>query len=197
MTQEADDMPARIKAKREELGWTQTELAIAAGSNQATVDRIERGQTRNSKHLSKILVALGLEHNQSRQLPVVGYIGGGQAVFAIDDHEKGDGFEYITAPWDVENGIALIIRGDSMAPKYDDGDIVVVEKTFHDINSLLGSICYVKLADGRCYLKTLTTGSRANRYTLASFNGPDIHDVVIEQAYPVAWIKPRRQRGFR
>jgi transcriptional regulator with XRE-family HTH domain len=186
------DMPARIRARREQLGWTQTELAVAAGSNQATVDRIERGLTRNSKHLNKILIALGLEHSQSILLPVVGYIGGGQVVYAIDDHEKGGGLEHIEAPPGVENGIALIIRGDSMSPKYDDGDIVVVEKTFHDISSLLGRICYVKLTDGRCYLKTLAAGSRANRYTLASLNGPDIHDVVVEQAYPIAWVKPRK-----
>jgi transcriptional regulator with XRE-family HTH domain len=191
MSEEAN-MPARIKAKREELGWTQQELAIAAGSNQATVDRIERGLTKNSKHLSKILVALGLEHNQSNQLPVVGYIGGGQLVYAIDDHEKGDGLELIDAPPGVENGIGLIVRGDSMAPKYDDGDIVVIEKIFIDISSLIGRICYVKLADCRCYLKTLQAGSRPHRYTLGSINGPDIHDVVIEQAYPVAWVKPRR-----
>jgi len=191
MTQEAD-MPARIKARREELGWTQAELAAAAGSNQATVDRIERGLTRNSKHLSKILIALGLEHNHTVKLPILGYIGGGQVVLAIDDHEKGDGLEHIDAPPGVDNGVAFIIRGDSMAPKYDDGDIVVVEKIFIDITSLIGRICYVKLVDGRCYLKTLAAGSRPNRYTLQSLDGVDIHDVVIEQAYPVAWVKPRR-----
>lgn len=189
---EDKEVAARVRAKREELGWTQQELAIAAGSNQATVDRVERGLTKRSKHLPKILVALGLEHNQSVKLPVVGYIGGGQVVYAIDDHEKGDGLEHIDAPPGVENGIGLIVRGDSMAPKYDDGDIVVVEKIFIDISSLIGRICYVKLADGRCYLKTLQVGSRANRHTLGSLNGADIHDVVIEQAYPVAWVKPRR-----
>jgi transcriptional regulator with XRE-family HTH domain len=189
---EEADIPARIKARREELGWTQAELAIAAGSNQATVDRIERGLTRNSKHLTKILLALGLEHNQGSRLPVVGYIGGGQVVYAIDDYEKGDGLDHIDAPPGVENGIALIVRGDSMAPKYDDGDTVVIEKTFHDINNLLGRICYVKLADGRCYLKQLAAGSRGGRYSLLSSNGPAIHDVVIELAYPVAWVKPRK-----
>lgn len=181
-----------IRAKREQLGWTQTELAVRAGTNQPTVDRIERGETRNSKYLNQIKIALNLTESQSVRLPVVGYIGGGQEVLAIDDHMMGAGIDEIEAPAGVDNGIALIVRGDSMSPKYDDGDIVVVEKVFLDLSSLLGRTCYVKLADGRCYLKTLALGSRPNRYNLLSANGPAIVDVVIEHAYPIAWVKPRR-----
>jgi phage repressor protein C with HTH and peptisase S24 domain len=183
---------SRIRQKREELGWSQAELAAAAQTNQPTVDRIERGETRHSKHLNKILVALGLEERAASRIPVVGYIGGGQQVFAIDDHPKGDGIDEIDAPPGVENGIALIIRGDSMAPRYEDGDIVVIEKTVFDITCLIGRTCYVKLIDGRCYLKTLAAGSRPGRYSLLSSNGPAIHDAVIEQAYPVAWVRPKR-----
>lgn len=175
-----------------ELGWSQQELADAAGSNQPTIDRIERGETKNSKHLTKILIALGLDQHAPSRVPIVGYIGGGQAVLAIDDHVKGDGFDEIDAPAGVENGIGLIVRGDSMEPKFEDGDIVVVDKVVLDITSLLGRVCYVKLTDGRCYLKRLTAGSRPGRYSLLSTNGPNIHDVLIEQAYPVAWVKPRR-----
>lgn len=187
-----DNVATRIRQKREALGWTQTELATAAGTNQATVDRIERGLTKNSKYLDNILLALDLSKSETILLPVVGYIGGGQEVLAIDDHEKGDGLEHIPAPPGVVNGIALVVRGNSMSPRYEDGDYVVIEKIFLDIQSLIGRTCYVKLADGRCYLKQLTAGSRANRYTLVSLNGPSIPDVVIEQAYPIAWVKPRR-----
>ena len=187
-----DTQGEKIRAKREELGWTQAELAVAAGTNQATIDRIERGQTKHSKYLKQILVALNLTDRQNYLVPVVGYVGGGEQVFAIDDHTKGDGLEHIDAPPGVDNGIALIIRGTSMEPRFMDGDYVIVEKVFIDLQSLLGRTCYVKLADGRCYLKTLAPGSRPNRYTLNSFNGPAIHDVVIEQAFPIAWVKPRR-----
>lgn len=192
MNDSVDNLHARIRARREELGWTQAELAAAAGTNQPTVDRIERGLTRNSKYLNNILLALDLSKTHNTRLPVVGYIGGGQEVLAIDDHQKGDGFDEIDAPPGVENGIALIVRGDSMAPKYEDGEIVIIEKTIIDVQSLIGRICYVKLADGRCYLKQLSAGSRPNRYSLLSFNGPTFHDVVIEQAYPIAWVRPRR-----
>jgi DNA-binding XRE family transcriptional regulator len=187
-----NSLATKIKTRREELGWSQNELAAAAGTNQATVDRIERGATKNSKYLNQIMLALNLSQQQTVLLPVVGYIGGGQEVLAIDDHEKGDGFEQIAAPPGVENGIALIVRGNSMSPKYDDGEIVVIEKVFIDIQSLIGRTCYVKLADGRCYLKQLMAGSRPNRFTLVSLNGPTIYDVVVEQAYPIAWVRPKR-----
>lgn len=189
MTQ--NELGERIRSRRDELGWTQAELAVAAGTNQATVDRIERGQTKNSKYLKQILLALNLTEGQKYLVPVVGYIGGGQQVFAIDDHEKGDGLEHIDAPPGVDNGIALIVRGDSMAPRYEDGDYVIVEKVFIDLNSLIGKNCYVKLVDGRCYLKKLAAGSRPNRYNLLSINGPAIPDVLIEQAFPIAWVKPK------
>jgi transcriptional regulator with XRE-family HTH domain len=182
----------RIRQRREELGWSQAELAAAAQTNQPTVDRIERGETRHSKHLSKILIALGLDAKLPSRIPIVGYIGGGQEVLAIDDHPQGQGIDEIDAPPGVENGIALIVRGDSMAPKYEDGDIVVVEKTVFDITSLIGRTCYVKLADGRCYLKTLAAGSRPGRYSLLSASGPAIHEAVIELAYPIAWVRPKR-----
>lgn len=186
------ELAERIRSRREQLGWTQAELAVAAGTNQATVDRIERGQTKNSKYLKQILLALNLTEGQKYLVPVVGYVGGGEQVFAVDDFQKGDGLEHIDAPPGVDNGIALIIRGDSMAPRFMDGDYVIVEKVFIDLQSLIGRTCYVKLADGRCYLKTLSAGSRANRYTLLSINGPSIPDVLIEAAFPIAWVKPRR-----
>ena len=182
----------RIRIAREEKGWSQHELAAATGSSQSTVDRLERGQTETSRHLAKILIALGIEEQAQSRVPVVGYVGGGQTVFAIDDHAKGNGLDEIEAPAGLANAIALIVRGDSMEPKYEDGDIVVVDKVLLDITSLLGRVCYVKLTDGRCYLKRLAAGSRSGRYSLLSSNAPTIHDVVIEHAYPLAWVKPRR-----
>lgn len=182
----------KIRTRREELGWSQNQLAARANTNQSTVDRLERGQTNNSKHLAAILLALGLTNRQSNTLPVVGYVGGGQEVLAIDDHTQGDGIEHIDAPPGVENGIALVVRGSSMAPRFEDGDYIIIEKIFLDVRSLIGRACYVKLADGRCYLKTLAAGSTPGRFTLLSINGPDIPDVVLEQAFPVAWVKPHR-----
>jgi phage repressor protein C with HTH and peptisase S24 domain len=124
-------------------------------------------------------------------VPLVGYIGAGAEVFAIDDHEKGDGLEMIPAPPGMLNGIALIVRGTSMTPKYDDGEVIFIEKTVYAIDSLIGENCYLQLPDGRSYLKKLQYGSRPGLYSLISYNAPPIIDVPIERAYPIAFTKPK------
>lgn len=89
------------------------------------------------------------------------------------------------------NGIALIVRGDSMAPKYDDGETLFIEKTLYSIDSLISEHVYVQLADGRCYVKKLQYGSKPGLFTLISYNAPPIIDVPVERAYPIAFTKPR------
>jgi len=182
---------ARIREAREQRGWSQADLAKAAGTNQATVDRLERGQTRRSKYSAAVLKALDLEIGERPRVPLVGYIGAGEEITPIDDHALGDGIDFVEVPPGLDNAIALQIRGDSMSPKFDDGDIVIVDKVYVDVRSLIGRICYVKLTDGRCFLKRLRLGNRPGRFTLQSLNAADIPEVSIEQAFPIAWTKPR------
>jgi transcriptional regulator with XRE-family HTH domain len=49
-----------IRAKREELGWSQAHLAQLAKTTQQTVDRIERGVTQHSRAFEAVRAALGL-----------------------------------------------------------------------------------------------------------------------------------------
>lgn len=181
----------QIREAREARGWKQHHLAAAAGCSQADVQRIEAGTVTYSKHLAKILQVLNLASSPPVMVPVVGYVGAGAEVLAIDDHAKGDGIDEIPAPPGMINGIALIVRGDSMAPKYDDGEVLYIEKTVYSVDSLVGEHCYIQLSDGRCYVKKLQYGSRPGLFTLISYNAPPIIDVPIERVYPIAYTKPR------
>jgi|688.fasta_scaffold473139_1 phage repressor protein C with HTH and peptisase S24 domain len=192
MTEDTDNrLGTRIRQAREQRRWSQSDLANVARTNQATVDRLERGETKNSKYLAAILKALNLNAGERPRVPLVGYIGAGEQVIPIDDHALGDGIDFVEVPPGLENAIALQIRGDSMSPKYDDGDVVIVDKVYVDVQSLVGRICYVKLTDGRCFLKRLRLGGRPGRFTLQSLNAADILEVSIEQAFPIAWTKPK------
>ncbi len=180
-----------IRAARTAQGLTQVQLAERVGCAQADIFRIEKGEVSNSKYLLTILRILRLDTATHISVPMVGYVGAGSEVFAIDDHAKGDGFEMIPAPPGLTNGIALIVRGDSMEPKYTDGETLFIEKTIYGVDSLIGENCYIQLADGRCYVKKLQYGSTPGLYTLISYNAPPIHDVPIERVYPIAFTKPK------
>lgn len=50
----------RVRAAREARGWSQDGLAQEAGVSQTTIDKIERGETRQSRYLSNVAKALGV-----------------------------------------------------------------------------------------------------------------------------------------
>lgn len=51
---------AKIRAKRDELEWSQADLAKAVGISQAAIDKIESGKTQKSRYLLEIIDKLGL-----------------------------------------------------------------------------------------------------------------------------------------
>lgn len=184
-------MGQKIRQAREARKLSQTKLAEIVGCNQADIYRIESGEVSNSKYLARILKALHLSEDTRAMIPVVGYVGAGSEVFAIDDHMKGDGIDEIEAPAGMLNGIAVIVRGNSMEPKYSDGEVLYIEKTVVGVEGLIGDPVYVQTADGRSFVKTIHYGSRPGTFTLASYNAPPIENVVVERVYPIAYTKPR------
>jgi len=61
MALDADRLGEMVRARRDQLGWSQERLAQASGASQSTVDRIEKGQfKRTPEHLIRIAAAMGL-----------------------------------------------------------------------------------------------------------------------------------------
>jgi len=115
--------------------------------------------------------------------PLVGFVGAGSEVYPIDDHAKGDGLEEIEAPFPVSpHTVCVAVRGDSMMPVYEDGDLVGYSRAPGDPAELLNRRCLAKLKDGRLFIKVLKRGSAPGLFTLSSFNAPDIEDVALEWA---------------
>ena len=115
------------------------------------------------------------------------------------DYEQvpADGFDDVDLPLrDDDDMIGLMVRGDSMLPKYVDGAVVVVfREPTRSTSSLVGEIAAVRTYDGRRYLKIIMPGTRPHTFNLESFNASPIVGVRIAWASEIiATIEPRHVR---
>lgn len=179
-----------IRQRRKELGWTQQDLAEKHKVTKMTIIRYERGESLDNRtkvsQLEETLqmpqgALLGLESNT---VPLVGYVGAGAEIIPVDDHEKGASLEEIEAPQGLNlyGYVAVRVRGDSMYPRYFEGEVIAFKRNTDWSPDCLNKECVVKLKDGRCFVKIVRAGSKDGLFTLESFNAPPIRDVQIEWA---------------
>lgn len=195
--------PIDIETVREALrdimerkGVKPTTLSLQVGKSKSLVkDLLERTNDVSFSTLVKLAGALDVDLSDLVARPrvaVVGYIGaGGTIIFedmGVDDT--------VVRPPNVSSKlVALVVRGTSMLPKYQDGDIIYISKE-HDgvLPSYIGRDCAIRLSTGETYIKQLMTGSEPGRFTLLSLNAEPIENVEVEWATPVAFIMPALSR---
>lgn len=191
-----------LKNARKAAGLTQAELARRAGVAQQLIGQLERGEVRSTKAVYRIAEILNVPanvidptlpsgSNHYPSVPLVGYVGAGSQVLALDDHHKGAGLEEVEAPpgGASRSTVAVRVRGDSMMPAYMDGDLLYYDtKHDGDFTHLIGRECVVALADGRVFVKRLHRGSQPGRWLLVSHNGTPVEDVEIAWAARVKWV---------
>lgn len=186
----------RLKAAREQAGYeTAADAARAFGWQTVTYRHHENG-TRGFKRDAAIQYARALRVSpewilfgrggpEKSGVPLVGYIGAGAEVYAFDD---GGALDRIEPPPGVgPDAVAVKVRGDSMWPRYSDGDMIVYDN-HTPVESLHNRECIVSLPDGRKFVKTLRP-SHSGLYDLESYNAPPIRDVKIEWAAEIKWVK--------
>ena len=132
----------RIRDRRIQLGMTQEELALKIGyKTRDTICKVENGKNAivQSKliELAKALntstdYLLGFTDNveespdnilpiRFKKIPLLGEIAAGEPIFA--DQEYG---AYVTAGEDLNADFALKVKGDSMSPRIQNGDVVFI-----------------------------------------------------------------------
>ena len=125
------------------------------------------------------------------ELPIRSYVGAGDEVVAPID---GDGpIDYVTAPPDLAEGEVLEVRGRSMLPAYEHGDLLFHRFMDPDPRELVGKLVVAKLKDGRRFVKVLLAGTRRGRFTLASLNPSfaPMEDQASEAVARIVWVKKR------
>lgn len=126
------------------------------------------------------------------RIPIISYAQAGVDGFFLDSFPVGCGFGEIYCPVDVKdpNAYALIVNGDSMYPRIEQGDIVVVSP---NTGVTAGDCAVVKLRGGEVLLKRVR--QKNGKYILESINAEysiiEVEKEEISFCHKIVWIKPR------
>lgn len=190
-----------IEREMKSKGFSRRSLSSAAGLSESAVrDLLTRTDNPGIGTLRKVAEALEMPVDEltgaGLRVPVLGRIGaGGEVLFS--DQVEGDDLPTVPRPPLVAGRLmALEVVGSSMLPKYEAGDIIYVRRDHEGIlPTYLNRYCAVRTADGGTFLKILTAGSTADRYTLRSLNAEDMRDVEVEWASPVLFVMPKQDEA--
>lgn len=153
--------PARIKSAREDLKLTKRELAKRIGVHESSINKYEKGLVdiplSKISELARVLKVteaylMGWEEKseqppQGLQIPVLGTVAAGIPISAVEDILD---YEEVPQSWENQGEFfALKIKGDSMEPRMESGDVVIVKQQ-SDANSGDTVIVLVNGDDATC-----------------------------------------------
>jgi len=129
----------------------------------------------------------------SRLIPVISYADAGRG-FNYTDQEfpPGVAAEYVSRPFDLTDtsAYALRVKGDSMTPRLDENDVVIVSPAKEATNN---NLAVVQTKSGEVYLKKIIF--QGENVILQSINPTyppiSLKPEEIRFIHPVVWIKPR------
>lgn len=156
-----------IRAKREQMGLSQKQLAQAIGIKQQSIDAIEKGETQRSRHLPFIARELEIPAS-ALGLPTEPPAAGVEAVaqgygtrdFRIYTAAEGGPGEILRSPdpidwWPrpievqhVKGAYGMYIVGESMVPEFEPGQVAVVNPNLPHVGGK-SYIFYAEDEDGQ------------------------------------------------
>lgn len=159
------DIIKRIKGRREALGYSFQDLADRTGMSKSTLQRYESGGIKNVPldKLDVLAKALGTSPAyilgwdlvdlpaNTVEIPILGSVPAGVPVEAVEDVVG-----YVEVKKEEKDHFALRIKGDSMQPDIQDGDVVIVKKQESVENGEV-AIVYVNDFEATCKKVIYTT----------------------------------------
>jgi repressor LexA len=189
-------MPMMIDAKMIERGLKKTGkskggLAAAMGVRPGAVSEIFSGiRLIKASEIEPIT-----EYLRLNWVPIMGRVGAGAVIEPEYEQVPPDGIGEVELPFPTDDEtIAFEVIGDSMLPKYQNGDVIVVYKEQrHAVSSFYGEEAVVRLKTGERYLKTIEKGKSPSVVNLVSFNAKAINGVKPEWIGEIFVTLPRGQ----
>lgn len=123
------------------------------------------------------------------EIPLAHYVGAGDEVHLFD----GNNFlDYVEAPPGFTKGAACVVKGDSMRPTFDDGDMLFYRQLEAPPKEPTRRAVIVQVKNGPLYVKKLLPGSRRGRFHLLSINPLTavLTDQAVESIARIGWVKP-------
>ena len=195
------DYGDRIVKLRKSLGLSQAEVARRLEWSPPNYARIEKGRTTPSlrsmeaiaEALEVPLSALTQEAFAGGEVPVVAFASAGPGVeFTDQGYPAGGGMYFLPRPpqFTDPNGFGVEVAGDSMVPKYEDGQVVMVDTRKRPVS---GDYAVIGLMAGDKFVKRYRESG--GRVVLESVN-PLYPPVVVEPsevrfAYKIVWVRER------
>jgi repressor LexA len=180
-----------IERGLEKSGKTKGGLATAMGVRPGAVSEILSG----IRLIKASEIPLIVDYLELNSVPIMGRVGAGAVIEPEHEQVPPEGLGEIELPFPIaEETVAFEVSGDSMLPKYENGDIIVVyREQRHPISSFYGEEAAVRLKTGERYLKTIERGKSASVVNLTSFNAKPIMGVKLEWIGEICVTLPRGQ----